>query len=88
MTSRMSTHPSSETPCALGSDPELSLAPAALSEDEMTTVLTHVRRKSDVFPLQIVDDAAPEAITDDEPTVPIVFRRTATLRGFQPRPVR
>ena len=88
MTSRMSTPPSLETSCALGSDPELALAPAALIEDEMTTVLTHARRSTNVFASQLADDAAPEAIIDDEPTVPINFRRTATLRGFQPRPAR
>ncbi|HSS02129.1 MAG TPA: hypothetical protein VLM79_33950 [Kofleriaceae bacterium] len=83
MTSRTSTHPSFLSPH--GSDPELSI-PSALAEDELT-VLTVVRRTSDVYALQIVDDATPEAI-DDEPTVPIHFRRTGSLRAVHPRPLR
>jgi hypothetical protein len=82
MTSRTSTHPSFLSPH--GSDPELSI-PSALGEDEKT-VLT-VRRTSDVYALQIIDDATPEAI-DDEPTVPIHFRRTGSLRAVHPRQVR
>jgi hypothetical protein len=85
----MSTHPSSLNPCALGSDAELSIEHAlgtTLGEDEMT-VLTHVRRNSDVFARPIIDDATPEAI-DDEPTVPINFRRNAGPRAVHPRPLR
>ena len=80
MTSRMS------TPRALGSDAELSIVPP-LSEDEMTTAMHHVRRNSDVFARQIIDDATPEAITDEEPTVPIHFRSPG-LHAVHPRPVR
>jgi hypothetical protein len=84
----MSTHPSLENACPLGSDPELSLTPATLGEDEMTTVLTHARRNYDVFARQIADDAAPEHIADDEPTVPINLRRAASLHVVDPRSIR
>jgi hypothetical protein len=79
----MPTHPSS---CALGSDPELSLNPAL--EDERTTLMTHLRRKSDMFACQVADDATPEAIADDEPTVPIIIRRTGLFHGAHTRPIR
>ena len=80
MTSRMPTQPHS---IAFGSDPELSLS-AAL-EDERTTLLTHLRRNSDVFACQVADDATPDPI-DDEPTVPIIIRRTGRFHGAHPRP--
>ena len=82
MTSRTPTHPSFLSP--LGSDPELSISPAL--EDERTTLLTHLRRNSDVFACQVADDAAPDAI-DDEPTVPIIIRRTGRFHGVHPRPM-
>ena len=85
MTSRMPTHPSAS---GLGSDPELSLNSAlgpALGEDERTKLFTHLRRNSDVFVCQVVDDATPEAIADEEPTVPIIMR---TIRAVHSRPSR
>jgi hypothetical protein len=65
---------------------EPSRAPATLVENEVPA-LTHVHRNSDVTALQIADDAAPEAITDDEPTVPINLRR-AGIHVAHPRPAR
>jgi hypothetical protein len=61
--------------CTLGvRDPEPSCAAVALIEDEVP-VLTPVCRNSDVTARKNADDAAPEAIADDEPTVPINLRR-------------
>jgi hypothetical protein len=51
-----------------------SRAPAALVEDEVA-VLPQVCRDSDVSAREIACDATPEAIADDEPTVPINLRR-------------
>jgi hypothetical protein len=62
-----------------------SRAPAFI-EDEVP-VLSHAQRNGDVAARTIAGDAVPDAITDDEPTVPINFRR-AGLRIADPRPAR
>jgi hypothetical protein len=52
-------------------DVELLRRYAALIDDDMPTVLTNVRRHREEIARKIADDAVPQLISDDEPTMPV-----------------
>jgi hypothetical protein len=86
MKSPTSIHPTSDQVHRLGlSDVELMRRYAALADDDLPTVLTYARRRRDEAVAEIAEDAAPQLISDDEPTVPVNRRRIAGLRaGVRP----
>ena len=87
MKSPTSIHPTSEQFHRLGlSDVELMRRYAALVDDDLPTVLTYVRRRRDEV-AEIAEDATPQVISDDEPTVPVSRRRFAGLHVVGARPV-
>jgi hypothetical protein len=68
------------------SDAEILRRYSAVCDDE-PTVLTYVRLHCEDVACDIASDAAPQLISDDEPTVPISRRRSAGFCAIGTRPL-